>query len=475
MGYDFRTAYVPGTLLTGAGQVVALFEAADYFPSDIALYVQQAGLPRVPLQNVMVDGGPPPPVRGDHNSEVALDIEMAICMAPGLSKIIVYEGPKDDPITDFHILNRIATDNLARQISSSWLIGDSPQYAQIYAQFAVQGQSFFQASGDSCAYYPGIFQFEDSPLVTLVGGTTLTTTGPMGAWQSEMVWNWGGGIGSGGGISQIYPIPVWQQGISMSANRGSATMRNIPDVALTADNILVIADNGISKPGTGGTSAAAPLWAGFTALVNQQAAAVGQPPVGFLNPTIYTVGMERAFMSCFHDITTGNNTSSGSPNLFFAAPGYDLCTGWGTPKGNNLINMQTVLAPWIISQPQGQTVTAGESAGFSVIAGGMAPLNYQWLFNGQPISTATSYSYSIARVQSSQAGTYTVLVSNSFGSVQSAPATLAIASGTAFGIIGVPFHYPIIANNNPTWYSASGLPSGLSCNGTTGLISGTPA
>jgi subtilase family serine protease len=297
----------------------------------------------------------------------------------------------------------------------------------------------------------------------------------MGAWQSEMVWNWGGGIGSGGGISQIYPIPVWQQGISMSANRGSATMRNIPDVALTADNILVIADNGISKPGTGGTSAAAPLWAGFTALVNQQAAAVGQPPVGFLNPTIYTVGMERAFMSCFHDITTGNNTSSGSPNLFFAAPGYDLCIGWGTPKGNNLINMQTVLAPWIISQPQGQTVTAGESAGFSVIAGGMAPLNYQWLFNGQPISTATSYSYSIARVQSSQAGTYTVLVSNSFGSVQSAPATLAIASGTAFGIIGVPFHYPIIANNNPTWYSASGLPSGLSCNGTTGLISGTPA
>jgi hypothetical protein len=131
-------------------------------------------------------------------------------------------------------------------------------------------------------------------------------------------------------------------------------------------------------------------------------------------------------------------------------------------------------APSIVTQPQSQTVTAGASAGFRVIARGMDPLSYQWRFNGTDIPGATTNSYSIARVQSSQAGTYTVVVSNSYGTVQSAPAILAISSATAFGIIGAPFSYQIVANNNPTWYSASGLPSGLSCNGATGLISGTP-
>jgi hypothetical protein len=132
-------------------------------------------------------------------------------------------------------------------------------------------------------------------------------------------------------------------------------------------------------------------------------------------------------------------------------------------------------APTIITQPQSQTVTAGASAGFSVIAVGVAPLNYQWFFSGQPISAATGSSYSIARVQSSQAGTYSVVVSNSYGSAQSASATLAITLGSgAFGVVGAPFSYQIVANNNPTWYSASGLPSGLSCGGTSGLISGIP-
>jgi hypothetical protein len=131
-------------------------------------------------------------------------------------------------------------------------------------------------------------------------------------------------------------------------------------------------------------------------------------------------------------------------------------------------------APSIVIQPQSHTVSAGASATFSVIARGMAPLNYQWFFNGQPISAATSYSYSIARVQSGQAGTYTVVVSNSLGSVTSAPATLAVGSDAAFGVIGAPFSYQIVANNSPTWYSASGLPSGLTCDGLTGLISGTP-
>jgi hypothetical protein len=337
-GNDFRNAYVPGTSLTGAGQKVALFECADYFPGDITNYVALAGLTSVPLQRVPVDGGPPAPARGDAvNVEVALDIEMAICMAPGLSKIIVYEGPTDDTTADADILNKIANDNLAKQISSSWVIGDSSQYAAIYTQFAMQGQTFLQASGDEGAYYSGIFQYEDSPLVTLVGGTTLTT-GAGGAWSSETVWNSGDGAGGGGGISTVYLIPAWQRGISMTLNRGSTTRRNVPDVALTADNVFVVADNGLEEPGVGGTSCAAPLWAGFAALINQQAAASGQSYVGFINPSIYAIGKGADYNSAFHDIKTGNNTTPSSPTKFFAVNGYDLCTGWGTPDGTNLIN-----------------------------------------------------------------------------------------------------------------------------------------
>ena len=337
-GYDFRKAYAPGVSLTGTGQAVALFECADYFPGDISNYVALAGLPSVPLQNVRVDGGPPAPAKGDDvNVEVALDIEMVNCMAPSLSQIIVYEGPGDSPAIDGDILSKIADDDLADQISSSWVIGDSSQYAAIYTQFAMQGQTFLQASGDEGAYYPGIFQYEDSPLVTLVGGTTLTT-GAGGTWTSEKVWNWGYGNASGGGISSIYSIPSWQQGISMTLNRGSTTHRNVPDVALTADNVFVIADNGLQYSDVGGTSCAAPLWAGFAALINQQAAGNGYPPVGFINPAVYAIGKGTNYNSDFHDIKAGNNTNFYSPSKFFAVTGYDLCTGWGTPTGTNLIN-----------------------------------------------------------------------------------------------------------------------------------------
>src|SRR5438552_76077 len=137
----------------------------------------------------------------------------------------------------------------------------------------------------------------------------------------------------------------------MSGNLGSTTMRNIPDVTLTADNVWVTYGNG-SSGSFGGTSCAAPLWAGFTALVNQQAGAAGRPTVGFLNPALYNLGQGASYASTFHDTTTGNNTWPSSPNKFYAVPGYDLCTGWGTPNGTNLINAlagSVVAAPLIAS------------------------------------------------------------------------------------------------------------------------------
>ena len=136
-----------------------------------------------------------------------------------------------------------------------------------------------QASGDSGAYMNGVMPPSDDPNLTVVGGTSLTTSGPGGLWLSETAWS-----DSGGGISTTYTIPSYQQGFNMSASGGSTTMRNIPDVALTADLQMYLIQNNDQAVVVGGTSAAAPLWAGFAALANQQAAANAKPPIGFLNP-----------------------------------------------------------------------------------------------------------------------------------------------------------------------------------------------
>ncbi len=335
-GNDFRAAYLPGVALSGAGQVVGLMEFDGYYTNDIALYEAAAGLPNVTLENVLLSFNGTP---GANNAEVALDIEVAIAIAPGLSSVMVYEGKSPNSL-----LNRMATDNQAKQLSSSWTYGVNGTTENIFRQFGTQGQSMFQASGDSGAYSGAVPTPADDPNVTLVGGTTLTTTGPGGTWVSETTWNWAGtGQGtsaSGGGVSTTYALPTYQSGISMSSNQGSTTMRNLPDVAMTADDIYVVWDNG-TKGAFGGTSAATPLWAGFMALVNQQAVANGQPTMGFVNPALYAAGKGAGYASLFHDITTGNNTNASSPDKFQAVAGYDLCTGWGTPAGQGLINSLT--------------------------------------------------------------------------------------------------------------------------------------
>jgi len=312
IGNDFRAAYAPQVALNGAGQSVGLFELDGFYANDVQANFNRAGLPPVPTKTILLDGFNGVP--GSGNVEVVLDIMMAAYMAPGASNIIVYEGTNWNDV-----LNRMATDNLASQLSSSWCF--SPTNAtteQIFEQMIAQGQSLFQASGDSGAYQAAIMPPADDPNVTVVGGTSLTTAGAGGAWQSETTWP-----DSGGGVSTTWPIPSYQRSVNMAAAGGSTTMRNIPDVALTADvQMFLICNNGQAVE-VGGTSAAAPLWAGFIALANQQAAASQKPRVGFLNPLIYGIGAGSSFQSDLHDIVTGNNDG------FHALPGYDLATGWG--------------------------------------------------------------------------------------------------------------------------------------------------
>ena len=354
MGDDFRNAYAAGTTLTGAGQMVGLLQFDGYYPSDIAAYVADAGGTRanIVVQRVLLDGYDGTPTSAG-NPEVSLDIEMAMAMAPGLDKIVVFEaGPNGYPND---VLDAMVQNSAVKNLSSSWGWSGGPDSTtdEIFQEMAAQGQSYFTAAGDSCAFTPGANSVNgldnpnnenaptSSPYVTAVGGTTLSMNGSGSSFASETVWNWGGGVGSSGGISSGYAIPGWQAGISMAANKGSTTYRNVPNVALTADNVAVYYGNG-GNGYFGGTSCAAPLWAGFMALVNQQAASQGNSPAGLINPAVYAIGKGQntnySYAACFHDTTTGNNFSSDSPGNYSAVAGYDLCTGWGTPNGVSLIS-----------------------------------------------------------------------------------------------------------------------------------------
>jgi subtilase family serine protease len=340
---DMRAAYYGKGPLTGKGQSIGILSFDGYLAGDVQLYYSKTGMvSTVPIKNVLVGGfsGACTAVGSTTSStcddgEQVLDIVNAIGMAPGIKQILFYEGSKDT-----EILNQMATDNVAKVLSSSW--GWNPADAAsddpIFQEFAAQGQTFVSASGDSgelnssTYFFPGV-----DPYVTQVGGTDLTTTGAGGEWSAETAWPQ-----SGGGYVSGTSIPSWQQltGVINSANLGSTTLRNSPDVAAEAnfDNPTVI--NGSFVTNFGGTSFAAPRWAGFLALVNQQSVANGRGTVGFINPALYNVGISSSHSSTFHDITRGSNPpTAGDGSGFVAVPGYDLVTGWGSPAGAGLINL----------------------------------------------------------------------------------------------------------------------------------------
>lgn len=363
-GDDFRNAYVPGTTLTGAGQSVGLVEFDGFFTNDIYNYALQAGGGRtnIAIERVLVDNFDGTPTTGPDggNGEVALDIELAMAMAPGLSKIVSFEAGINGNQND--VLNKMLAHSNILNLACCWSWGGPSQTTDaIFKSMAAVGQSFFDASGDSLAYTTGANSTNgvdnpnlvngpaSNPWMTQVGGTTLTMNGSGASYAGEVVWNWTAeGVGSSGGISSYYSIPTWQKSVPNMASRGGSTsFRNIPDVAACADNVYEIYENGTNAypgdppyslyDGTGGTSCSAPLWAGFMALVNEQMAGNNGKGGGCINAALYAIATNN-YAACFNDITSGNNIWTSSPNLFYAAQGYDLCTGLGSMNGTNLIN-----------------------------------------------------------------------------------------------------------------------------------------
>jgi hypothetical protein len=202
-----------------------------------------------------------------------------------------------------------------------------------------------------------------------------------------------------------------------------------------------------------GTSCAAPLWAGFCALINQQSVAASGTTVGFINPAIYTIANGSNYNACFHDVTVGNNIGTNTPGFYNAVTGYDLTTGLGTPTGTNLINaLAPALTPFFESQPASVSATNNANVTFIASVAGQSPLNYQWLFNGSNlvgsgnISGSTSNILAINGVGTNNSGNYSLVVTNIYGAITSSVAVLNV--GFVPTISSPPANLIVFSGNN---------------------------
>ena len=427
-GSDMLAAYYGSGPLNGAGQTLGLLEYTGYDIVDLNTYFSNIGqTDNVPVTGVAVGKGELLCQAPDcDDTEPILDMTQSISMAPGMAGLYVFVGT-----TDTALLSSMSTHKpLSAQLSSSWTWSPiDPQTDDPYfMQFAAQGQSFFEITGDDGAYpkvgaatWPSV-----SSYVTAVGGTDLATTGPGGAWASETAW-----IDGGGGYyeNSKFPIASWQQlpGVINSANEGSTVYRNSPDVSANANwSFYVCADQTTCTANVyGGTSFAAPMWAGFMALVNQQSVANGNPTLGFINPAIYNIAVGPDYLSDFNDITIGSNGNPGYP----AVAGFDLATGWGSPIGPSLIN--DLAGPpepnfTLSASPTSVTTTQGNS-GTSTIT--VNPLNS---FSGSVTLSASGLPSGVTAGFSPNPATSTALLTLT----ASASATTGTVSLTISGVSG---------------------------------------
>jgi kumamolisin len=338
-------AYSYPTGVNGIGETIGIIElGGGYNQSDLDTYFQNLNIsPEPTVVAVSVDGAQNQPT-GDTNgpdTEVGLDIEVAGAIAPG-ANIAVYFAPNTDA-GFLDAINQAVTDTVNKPsvLSISWGGPESTWTAQSLQSYnsalqsaAAVGVTVCVAAGDngsSDGETDGLDHVDfpaSSPYSLACGGTTLKMKGS--SISSEVVWNElsSNEGATGGGVSGTFPIPTWQAnaGVPAGTNPSGYAGRGVPDVSGDADpntgyNVQV---DGSSFP-VGGTSAVAPLWAGLIALMNQS---LGKS-VGYLNPTLYQNVEENE--GAFNDITSGNNGD------FSAGPGWDACTGWGSPDGASLL------------------------------------------------------------------------------------------------------------------------------------------
>jgi kumamolisin len=370
--YDFPTG------VTGAGETVAIIELGGGFvEADLNTYFTGLGLTTPTVTAVGVDGGSNSP-GGQADGEVMLDIEVVGAVANGAAIVVYFADPSDQGFLDAVSTAVHDTTNKPSIVSiswggpeDSWTEQARTQMEQTFTEAAALGVTVTVASGDSGSTdgatdgkqhvdFPA-----SAPHALGCGGTSLQIVD--GAISSESVWNDGAGGGAGGGgVSIEFPVPSYQTSANVPNNVDTGQPgRGVPDVCGDADPATgyTVRVDGADQT-VGGTSAVAPLWAGLTALINQ---ALGKP-AGFLQPQLYATATQTAF----HDITEGSN------GAYDAGPGWDACTGLGSPNGAALLQALGGPAPSTAAPAPGAPATPAASA--TPTAGG----------NGTPASAATA-------------------------------------------------------------------------------------
>ena len=476
LGSDMRAAYYGSGSLTGAGQNLGLLEYVGTNLADLNTYFKNAGQTNsVPITLLSTDGTSTGCVApGCDDTEQTLDMTQAIGMAPGLASLTVYVGSSDTAM-----ISAMTTHNpLPTTIGCSWgwTPADPSTLDPYFQKMAAQGQNFFAASGDNSTWratgkseaWPA-----DDAYVVSVGGTDLITSGAGGPWQSETAW-----VDSGGGISPDHvAIPSWQQlsGVINSSNKGSTTLRNGPDVAANANFTFYVCANQTTCTANlyGGTSFAAPMWAGYLALVNQQLAGTNQT-MGFINPTIYSQNVTSSYAADFHDITSG---TSGS---YSAVTGYDLVTGWGSPNtglisaltgGTQTSSFSISASPSSLSVAPGgsgsSTITVSPIGSFNsavTLTTSALPAGVTASFSANPIAGGSgSSTLQFTAGSTATPGTYNITVTGTAGStVQTTTVSLTITGATSgFSLSASPATISISRGNSGSVTITSSVTGGF--------------
>jgi subtilase family serine protease len=371
---DLRDAYGVTSLIqqgfTGKGQTVIdiVSYGSPTLQQDMDVFDQQFGLPAITLK-VLAPLGTVPfdtsnPEMTSWAGETELDVQLIHAIAPE-ANIVVMTSPVDETegtagVPEFMQLEQYAVaHHLGLVFSQSWTASEATLtdsasqqivqgYADFYRQTTRQGFTYLNASGDNgatdCAALdclsssgevvklaptPTVGFPVDVPWVTGVGGTTLNNDGTS---YTETAWE-----GSGGGASQFFALPEFQQGLPDAAKALLNGQRGLPDVAADADpeTGMSFYHNG-GWDLTGGTSAAAPVWAGIIAIADQMAG----HGLGDINPGLYKLGASATAARDFRDVTSGDNsndTHGVHVQGFAAVSGWDPVTGWGTPLADHLI------------------------------------------------------------------------------------------------------------------------------------------
>jgi kumamolisin len=343
-----------GRPLDGAGQTIAIIELGGGFRrSDLRAFFHEIGVQTPNVSTISVDhAGNDPTTADSADGEVMLDIEVAGAVVPK-ANIAVYFAPNNGDKGFLDAISAAIHDAQRKPsvISVSW---GSPEvstdrqginaYHELFAAAGALGVTVCVASGDhgtadeDSAHWDGRIHVDHPACDDLVlgcGGTQIDS-------GREVVWNdgtpfdvntpGGGGWASGGGISEIFPVPSYQASVHLPVSIANENAgRGVPDIAMSATNYFTRVDH--FEGASGGTSAVAPLMAALIARLNQ----VTKKNVGFLNPFLYA----NVAKGVVHDVTVGTNAIKDTLKGYNAGPGWDACTGLGTPDGNAILSALT--------------------------------------------------------------------------------------------------------------------------------------